>query len=175
MPINQLLSFVESMSACVEKCHKMPVFHSQVIDGMYCLIRFQCKNCSNFYILKNSEFVKDEYQINLSSVLVGFSVGLGYAGLCDVYNFLNLKFMDKRKYKKVEQKISNLVKDEAIASMTKAFTDEISINSKSENDDLIKIGAIGDAQWSKRSYNRNYNANACCGSLIGLLTKKLFF
>ena len=175
MPINQLLNFIASMSACVEKCHKLPIFHSQITDGMFCSIRFQCKKCSNFYILKNSEFVKDEYQINLSSVLVGFSVGLEYAGLCDVYNFLNLKFMDKRKYKKVEQKISTLIKDEAIDSMTKAFTNEISLSRKSDSDNLFKIGAIGDAQWSKRSYNRNYNSNACCGSLIGLLTKKIIF
>ena len=44
--------------------------------------------------------------------------------------------------------------------MTKALTDEISLNGKSDTDHFKKIGAIGDAQWSKRSYNRNYNANA---------------
>jgi hypothetical protein len=100
---------------------------------------------------------------------------LGYTGLSDVYNFLNLKFMDKQKYKKVEQKISTLIKDEAIESMTKTLTDEISLNCKSETDNLTEIGAIGDAQWSKRSFNHNYNANHCSGSLIGLLTKIIIF
>lgn len=37
------------------------------------------------------------------------------------------------------------------------------------------ITAIGDACWSKRSYNFNYNANSSAGVLIGGFTSKILY
>lgn len=37
----------------------------------------------------------------------------------------------------------------------------------------IIIAAMGDAQWSKRSFNYNYNALSCVGVLIGKVSHKI--
>ena len=61
------------------------------------------------------------------SVHSGFSVGLGYSGLCDILCLLNLKFMDKSKYLKVEQKVFTIIKSTAVELMKQALKDEVAM------------------------------------------------
>lgn len=177
IPISKMLNFIVCLSNCAIFCRNMPVFNFIVTDGMYCKIVLKCKKCNKQYTLENSVCVGNEYQINCASVLAGFAVSLGYSNLCDIFQFLDLKFMDQAKYRKVEKKVVAVIISESKISMQNALKQEIELSSKADSikTQLPEICAIGDAQWSKRSYNRNYNANACCGSLIGAETKKIIY
>ena len=176
--MNNILQFITSFSVCVSKCQTLPTYHSCEIDGAYVSLKFKCKKCKTFYFFENSTRNNShgEYCINMSVVLAGIQSGLGYSALCDIFSMLNLKFFMKDRYSKIEEKIGIILKKEAEKSMDNALQEEINkSNVNCSNSKLPTICAIGDAQWSKRSYNQNYAANACCGCLIGSQSHKVIY
>jgi len=77
--------------------------------------------------------------------------------------------MNKSQWIKNEQEISKFVSKEVDISLAKnlELEKQIAIDQNHFDDGLPSIGCIGDARWSKRSYNYNYTANASTTVLIG--------
>ena len=92
-----------------------------------------------------------------------------------MFSVLNVKFMDEKKYSPILETVFEILKNEAKMSMDNALCEEMSQGNFNKQISKYEIGAIGDALWSKRSYNQNYNANSCCGCLIECASKRVIF
>ena len=100
---------------------------------MYILVRFKCIACGKIYTFENSVKKGPEFQVNLCAVLAGISTGIRFNTISDVFGLLNVKFMDDKKYKKVEGTLTQVLKLEAKKSMNRALEEEIKLTINVEN------------------------------------------
>jgi len=181
IPIEKLKHFLDSYAFHCLYCKQPPRFTEEYQCGLFINLQFKCYICKQDLILCNSKQLFDEtqefYAINLCSVLGSLSTGLGYAAMNEIFSLIDVRYLNENQYKKNQNKLSNIIQKEVNQSLQKNFQVEESIAVDNGNFDggFPTISCVGDARWSKRSYNFNYTANSSTAVLIGSNTKKIVY
>ena len=140
--------------------------------GLCAKIQFKCVKCEIIYFHNKSPAV----DINNLCVLGSMCVGIGYQSTKTFLSILGANTMSENLYSKLQTIMADKVKKFA----EKNFAENINAEkSEAEATGLCKngnfdIAAIGDAQWSKRSFDHSFTANSCVGVGWGA-TKKILY
>ena len=179
--LKQLSDFLMSYADHCIKCTSTPQYFDEWHCGLHSIIMLKCYKCGevlNFHTYPSQSNARQGYyDLNLLSVLSSLSTGLGYSAMNEIFSIHNIRYMNRQQYNKCQNSLSVTVNQELNDSLVKNLEIEkkIAADELNFNGGYPAISCIGDARWSKRSYNYNYTANSSTAVLIGMNTKKILY
>ncbi|KAK5639970.1 hypothetical protein RI129_010781 [Pyrocoelia pectoralis] len=152
---------------------KMNFFKEQR-NGFRSQFIFKCDICER-RICVTSHVPEDD--INFAFVWGITSIGAGYSQGEELFSVLNVPFMTKRKYKKVESLVSADWEKRLVREMhSNALAERrIAIESGHISNGIPYITVVVDGGWAKRSYGHSYSSLSGVACIIGQKTRKLLY
>lgn len=99
------------------KCR--PLFFKEEKNGLWLKLIYKCSICNVLITIDNSDNFKENKKINYQAVLGVLSTGLGYKALSEIYGLLDIKFMKRDLFKKIENDLHTYIKEYTEKSLNK--------------------------------------------------------
>lgn len=120
---------------------------------------------------------KPDNDINQSLVWGVSTIGAGYAQAEELLSVVNIPFMTKKTYKKVEEVVHLKWEQLLREDMYKNAMEEkqLAIDAGHVEQGFSYITVIVDESWAKQSYGHTYSSLSGAACIIGQKTKKLLY
>jgi len=161
---NQLLQFSKhGMAFGCSIANLRP--YKEVRNGLLSTIHFHCNMCNlNLTLNTCTDSINDD------ALEAAISIGIGFYNSEEFFNTLDIPFLTKKTYSKMQKKSDKIWDEVAALKMAEAAQEEADY-AKSigdvDKDGVPLITVVADGCWSKRSYRTNYNAASGAAAIIG--------
>lgn len=135
---------------------------NEIRKGFISKFVFKCNNCGLTEKVFNEDPKTKNVNINMAMVTAMVNVGQGFSQMEEIFATLNMPNMCNRTYQNVHNNVYHHMYDLPWNEMEAAGKEEARLAIEKGEVDLYghpKIAVITDGAWSKRSYERNYNAS----------------